>query len=146
MYSCPIYILQYHALKMYLCIIQHQSTNLCRQVSSIKCKLRCCFTLKMAQNPPLKALKQLYDWEKQYQALESKLNKFVTSLSPARHYSLSCSKLDQFIFKSLIHVPSNTTALVKGSNHGITKYGIHSLTQIVLAIDKELTNLSLIHI
>ena len=64
MYSCPIYILQYHALKMYLCIIQHQSTNLCRQVSSIKCKLRCCFTLKMAQNPPLKALKQLYDWEK----------------------------------------------------------------------------------
>ena len=78
--------------------------------------------------------------KKQYQALESKLNKFVTSLSPARHYSLSCSKLDQFIFKSLIHVPSNTTVLVKGSNHGITKYGIHSLMQRMLAMDKELTN------
>ena len=28
----------------------------------------------------------------------------------------------------------------KWVEHGITKYGIHSLTQIVLAMDKELTN------
>ena len=26
------------------------------------------------------------------------------------------------------------------SNHGIAKHGIHSLTQIALAMDKELTN------
>ena len=27
-----------------------------------------------------------------------------------------------------------------GYKHGITKYGVHSLMQIVLAMDKELTN------
>ena len=50
----------------------------------------------------------------QYQAFESEMNKLVTSLSAAGHFSQTCSKLVQFGFKKLVLLfPSQSIDLVK---------------------------------